>query len=69
MTIDGKGLVNLTNNPASDYKPSYSPDQAWAAFTSDRDGNREVYLLTKAGELELYNLTNHPSQDQSSDWR
>ena len=68
MKIDGKDLINLTNNPVNDCGPSWSPDQVWVAFTTDRDGNREVYL-TKPGLPELYNLTNHPNQDQAADWR
>ena len=68
MRIDGQNPTNQTNSPASDFGPAWSLDQAWVAFTTDRDGNREVYLL-KPGTSEVYNLTNNPYQDQVSDWR
>jgi TolB protein len=69
MAMDcGNDQVNQTNNPSNDFGPCWAPNQAWVAFSTGRDGNREVYI-TKPGTLELYNLTNHPSQDQVSDWR
>jgi uncharacterized repeat protein (TIGR01451 family)/fimbrial isopeptide formation D2 family protein len=35
---------NLTQNPADDVEPSRSPDGRWMAFTSNRDGNWEIYV-------------------------
>jgi Tol biopolymer transport system component len=68
MRIDGQGATNLTNNPATDYGPCWAPTQAWVAFTTDRVGNNEVYIINTTN-LELYNLTNNPNPDQVSDWR
>jgi TolB protein len=68
MRLDGQGLIDLTNNPASDFGPVWSSDQVWIGFTSDRNGNRDVYIM-KPGLPDLYNVTNNPSQDQVSDWR
>src|SRR4051794_38183664 len=34
---DGTGEVNLTNNPASDRFPAWSPDGTKIAFVSDRE--------------------------------
>jgi uncharacterized membrane protein len=68
MRIDGAAQAKQTNHVAGDFGPAWSSNQAWIAFTSDRDGNREVYI-TKPGNLELYNLTHSPSQDQVTDWR
>jgi tricorn protease len=64
---DGTNPVDLTNNTAYDQQPAWSVDGQWIAFTSNQDGNYEIYI-TKPGTLELYNLTNHPSQDQVSVW-
>ena len=46
MNIDGSGLVNLTNNPAEDHSPSFSPDGSKIALTSNSDGNSETGIIT-----------------------
>jgi len=45
------------------------PGQAagWIAFTSDRDGNREIYVVDSQGGVGN-NLTRHPAQDASPSW-
>ena len=42
---DGSERTNLTNNPADDEYPSWSPDGNKIAFASKRDGNSEVYIM------------------------
>ena len=36
MNADGTNLVNLTNNPANDYSPAFSPSGSFITFTSLR---------------------------------
>ena len=36
MNADGSGQTRLTNNPAADGEPAWSPDGTKIAFTSDR---------------------------------
>jgi len=39
----------LTNAPKSSMQPAWSPDGAWLAFVSDRDGKRQLYRIAVAG--------------------
>jgi len=59
MNTDGSGLVNLTNEPAEDWDPCFSPDRSKIAFASDRDGNLEIYIMHIGGK-GLVNLTDNP---------
>ncbi len=42
-------LLRLTNHPATDGTPSWSPDGSRIAFTSNRDGKSEIYLMNPDG--------------------
>jgi TolB protein len=58
---------NLTNAPGRDTQPTWSPDGQFIAFTSDRDGNSEIYLMAADGSNPR-NISNDPAQDQSPNW-
>ncbi|MFZ3085436.1 MAG: hypothetical protein WA097_02185, partial [Candidatus Hydromicrobium sp.] len=53
MNADGSGQVNLTNNPAGDSTPSFSPDGSKIAFESARDGNFEIYTMNVDGSEQV----------------
>ena len=47
--LDG-GFQVLTNHPASDGLPVWSPDGSAIAFVSNRDGAWGIYLMRPEGE-------------------
>ncbi|MFQ5342262.1 MAG: DPP IV N-terminal domain-containing protein [Anaerolineae bacterium] len=49
MDEDGSNLVNLTNHPAYDGAPAWSPDGQQIAFTSERDGAANIYVMDADG--------------------
>jgi hypothetical protein len=67
MNADGAGQTNLTNDPAGDNFPAWSPDGSRIAFHSDRDGNFEIYVMNADGS-GLGNLTNNPADDAYAAW-
>ena len=69
MDADGDNPRNLTNNPASDSSPAWSPDGQRIVFVSYRDGakNSEIYVMDADGNNPR-NLTNNPASDESPSW-
>lgn len=67
MGADGSDPHALTSNTAEDGNPTWAPDGRRLAFHTDRDGNREIYVMYADG-LGVTNLTNHPAEDQWPDW-
>ncbi|MCH8978080.1 MAG: PD40 domain-containing protein, partial [Armatimonadetes bacterium] len=62
MNMDGTGQRRLTNNPAVDSSPSFSPDGTKIAFSSTRDGDFEIYVMNADGTGQT-NLTNSAAID------
>ena len=56
MNRDGSNLVRLTNNPAIDTSPTWSPSGTQIAFTSDRSGSPQIYIIDADG-LNLNKIT------------
>ncbi len=67
MDADGTNQTRLSNNPAHDDLPSWSPDGTKVAFHSDRDGNFEIYVMNADGTNQI-NLTNNPGLDFQPSW-
>jgi serine/threonine protein kinase/Tol biopolymer transport system component len=57
INVDGTGLKQLTSSPGSGFDPAWSPDGTRIAFTSVRDGFRQIYLLD-IDTLDVTLLTN-----------
>ena len=49
MNPDGSEQVNLTQHPAADYQPAWSPNGKQILFSSDRDGIFDLYLMDADG--------------------
>ena len=68
MDANGKNLVRLTQGPASDRLPAWSPDGTQIAFVSNRKDGLGLYVMDADGS-NLINLTQNPDGgDWSPDW-
>ncbi len=61
-------ITQLTNNPANDVDPQWSPDGALIVFASDRDGDYELFVM-RADGTDLRQLTNNQSEDRYPRWQ
>jgi TolB protein len=67
MDEDGTNVRRLTDDPARDFAPRWSPDGKHIAFVSGRGGVRNVYLMdADGGNIEL--LTDDPPGAEAPAW-
>jgi tol-pal system beta propeller repeat protein TolB len=64
---DGSDVRNVTQHPANDALPSWSPDGKRLVFRSTRDGNKELYVINTDG-AGLTRLTTSPGTDTFPHW-
>ena len=62
IDTDGTNLVRMTNHPARDTQPAWSPDGRKIAFTSDRRNrfSLEIYVMNADGDRLEQLTTDHP---------
>ena len=63
MSKNGRGILQLTDNPTMDTRPAWSPDNKQIAFTSNRDGNYDIYVIDADGTNERQVTTNTEKDD------
>ncbi|GGK39525.1 hypothetical protein GCM10008955_36690 [Deinococcus malanensis] len=64
---DGTGRINLTNHPAGDSNPVWSPDGRHIAFESNRDTNPGIYVMNADGS-EVRSLTSTLGVARNPSW-
>src|SRR5689334_18672303 len=64
---NGQNVQRLTVNRARDVYPRFSPDGKWIAFSSDREGNLDVYIIPAEGGTPKQ-LTSHSADDVVLGW-
>ncbi|HEY2017104.1 MAG TPA: S41 family peptidase [Bryobacteraceae bacterium] len=64
---NGADVQRLTVNKARDQFPRFSPDGQWIAFSSNREGNYDVYVVPVTGG-EPRQLTFHSADDNVVGW-
>jgi Tol biopolymer transport system component/formylglycine-generating enzyme required for sulfatase activity len=67
MNADGSGVTRLTNNPAHEAIPSWSPDSTRIAYTAESDGNLEIYVMNADGS-GVTRLTNNRAYEAEPSW-
>ena len=60
-------MRQLTNNRAQDVEPRWSPDGRKIVFTSNRDGNNEIYVMNADGSAQT-DVSRHPGNDEAPAW-
>jgi Tol biopolymer transport system component len=67
MSTDGSSPEILIFNPGDDQLLAASPDSPWLAFTTNRDGNQEIYMFN-LDTSELVNITSSPADEINPAW-
>jgi WD40 repeat protein len=67
VNTNGANARRLTDLASSDGDPAWSPDGNRIAFTTDRDGNREIYSVDADGSNPL-RLTSDSAADYAPAW-
>lgn len=67
--FSGRGNYSLLlSHSGKDYSPAWSPDSEWLVFTSEQDGNQELYIMDLTGKFQM-NLTLSPWSEKQAAWQ
>jgi tricorn protease len=64
---NGQNVRRITVNRARDVYPRFSPDGQWIAFSSEREGNLDIYIVPATGGTPKQ-LTHHSADDTVLAW-
>ena len=67
IQLNGENRTNLTQHPADDKWPAWSPDGERIAFSSDRDGAFDIWLMSADGSNPI-KVTNSALQEFRPVW-
>jgi Tol biopolymer transport system component len=67
VDADGSGLVRLTDDPAADFDPSWSPDGRRIAYRHEDERSGQIYVMNADGSQQR-NLTRRRGLDYSPAW-
>jgi len=67
MDANGENVHNLTRHPLGDDLPAWSPDGKRISFSSNRDGNFDIFVMDANGG-RTRNLTEHIAWDTFPSW-
>src|SRR5687767_1349043 len=64
---DGDDPHRITDNAARETYPKFSPDGKWVAFSSNRYGNNDIFVVPVSGGIPR-RLTFHTGNDDVVGW-
>jgi Tol biopolymer transport system component len=67
MNANGTAQTRLTDSLGIDATPHWSPDGTQIVFSSNRDGNWEIYTMNADGSAQT-RRTLHPANDTLPSW-
>lgn len=67
VNTEGGLAIRLTAMDGAESNPRFSPDGKWIAFSSEQNGNADVYILPLAGG-DIIQLTYHDANDYVDGW-
>lgn len=65
---DRGAVVTQITDTGLDYAPYWSPDASMLLFSSERDGNSEIYVMD-ISRNQFFNLTDSASQERDPAWQ